>query len=597
MLPLFFWFIGSMTFIPRSEHFDDIYFAVEDGLAESRYVFLEQNNLPHSWHHKDQFVIAETGFGTGLNFLCAWDLFEKTTSPRQHLHYYSFEKFPLSREDIKKYLSHWSDQFGGRLEKLIEDYPLRIGGWHTIRLTPQVTLTIIFDDVNRALPELDTGIDCWFLDGHAPAKNPDMWSETVFQHIGRLSRSGTRFATFTAAGFVRRGLESVGFTVKKARGFGRKRDMSIGIFEQKTPERTLLSIPKKIAIIGGGIAGTCLSYSLSQRGCDVTIFEKNDIASGGSGNIRGLCNPKFTAQRGIESDFYAPAFALAHRLFRDLSRHNDIGFTPCGCLHLFTDEQKERRLRGFQENWGWHGDHAIVLEKDEASRIAGIELSHAALYLPDAAMVSPQKVTSILGQTAKIHRMDVKTICRQDKGWDIEGENYDVVILACGWDVVTFGQTAALPLQKVRGQITRIKMSQEYQNLKTNLCYGGYASHPFDGEAVIGSTFQHWIDDDTLRPEDDRDNIKKLQSVAPQIAEGLEIIGARASFRCASKDRMPIIGEVTGHDDLYLSTAHGSHGILSSIMGAEILSARICGEPQKLPSLAEKFLSAERFKA
>jgi len=193
-----------MSETPRSEHFDDIYFAAEDGLAERKYGFLEQNNLPAAWENQDRFVIAETGFGTGLNFLCAWTEFEKTATASQHLYYYSFEKHPLSQDEIRKYLNHWSGEFGGRLEKLCALYPYRIGGWHQVMVSPQVTLILIFDDVNRAIPELNTEIDCWFLDGHAPAKNPDMWSETVFKHIGRLSKNGTRVSTFTAAGIVKR---------------------------------------------------------------------------------------------------------------------------------------------------------------------------------------------------------------------------------------------------------------------------------------------------------------------------------------------------------------------------------------------------------
>lgn len=581
---------------PHSEHFDDIYFAEENGLEESRYVFLKQNHLPQSWQDKTQFVICETGFGTGLNFLCAWTEFEATTNPTQHLHYYSFEKFPLSASDIQKYLAHWSNEFHGRLEKLLSDYPLRVGGWHTIRVSPQVTLNLIFDDVNRALPELNTPVDCWFLDGHAPAKNPDMWSETVFQNIGRLSRAGTRCATFTAAALVKRGLADAGFTVTKATGYGRKRDMTVGLFEQKINPTIAKDTPQNIAVIGGGIAGASLANALTQRAAKVMIFEKTGLASGGSGNPIGLYNPRLTTSRGFEADFYSPAFVLAHKIFKEISKHNDIGFDACGNLHAITDDQKEKRFHGFIENWGWHTDHAALLTPQESSDISGTKLSHSTLHLPVAGMVSPRKVTEFLARSAQIITADVITIERSDTNWRINGQIFDAVILAGGFDVLKFPATNYLPLQKIRGQITKVKVNDVFKNLKKNLCYGGYSTIAIDGEAIIGSTFQHWIDNDNLRTEDDVDNIDKLESVVPELAKNMMVIGGRASFRCAAKDRKPVIGKIDGFDNLYISTAHGSHGILSSLIGAELLAADIFNEPQILPSSVEFGLSPSRFK-
>lgn len=585
---------------PHSEHFDDIYFAVEDGLAESRYVFLDKNNLPERWMGKERFVIAETGFGTGLNFLCAWTAFEESASETQRLHYYSFEKFPLSASEIHKYLAHWSAEFSGRLERLVELYPLRVGGWHTIRVSDRVTITLIFDDVNRALPELDTLVDCWFLDGHAPAKNPDMWSETVFRSIGRLSRKGARFATFTAAGFVRRSLQDVGFHVEKTRGFGRKRDMSVGVFERENHDPVSGVVSQRVAVIGGGIAGASVAAALAHRAVEVTLFEKAELAADGSGNIRGLCNPKFTAQRGIEADLYSSAFALMQRVLSGVSQVEDIGYVPCGSLHLMTDEAKEKRYRKFPEAWGWHEDHAQILEAEGASGVCGVPVSKTALFLPDAAMVSPRLAVAYLARSAaRVVYKSVDQISQQADGWLVDGEVYDSVVIANGFGAQGFEQLAPFfanaPLQRIRGQVTRVQETTAYQRLKTNLCYGGYSTIPFSGEVVVGSTFQHWIDSPELRPEDNEDNLRKLAEVFPDLAEGLEVVAARAGFRCAAKDRFPIIGAVPGQDGLYVSIAHGSHGILSGLMGGEILAAILCGEPQNIPRSLERGLSLSRF--
>lgn len=217
-----------MNAVPRSEKFDDVYFSAEDGLAETCHVFLDGNDLPARWQDRSVFTIAETGFGTGLNFLSTWKQFEETARPDQNLDYISFEKYPLSAEDIEKYLHNYKSELGGYLSELIELYPLVVPGFHKITLAGQVTLLLVFDDVNAALPQLEAEVDCWFLDGFKPSANPEMWTDTMFSQMARLSVPGATFATFTAAGGVRRGLDAAGFTVRKAPGFGRKREMLVG---------------------------------------------------------------------------------------------------------------------------------------------------------------------------------------------------------------------------------------------------------------------------------------------------------------------------------------------------------------------------------
>lgn len=214
---------------PRSKEFDDVYFSAEDGLAETRHVFLDGNDLPDAWADRDRFTICETGFGTGLNFLAVWKLFEDTAAPDQSLEFISFEKFPLSADEIMDALYVWQGEFDTKLTVLKKCYPEDLNGRQRIVISDRIVLTLIFGDVNEEILTLDTQVDAWFLDGFKPSSNPDMWSETVFENMARLSKKGASFATFTAAGFVRRGLQAVGFDVKKVRGFGRKRDMLVGV--------------------------------------------------------------------------------------------------------------------------------------------------------------------------------------------------------------------------------------------------------------------------------------------------------------------------------------------------------------------------------
>lgn len=584
---------------PRSEQFDDIYFAVENGLEESRYVFLAQNNLPDAWMSRSRFTIAETGFGTGLNFLCAWSLFEATAPPNHHLTYISFEKFPLTSADILKYLGHWSGEFGGRLEQLAALYPLRVGGWHRLEVSSRVTLLLIFDDVNRAMPELDALVDCWFLDGHAPAKNPDMWSDILFQSMGRLSRQGARFATFTAAGFVRRGIAAAGFQVSKARGYGRKRDMSVGVFVGEGAEAHSINAPEAVAVIGGGIAGASLVTALTKRGAAVDLYDEHGLASGASGNIRGLFNPRISAQRDAEADFYSSGFAHSYRMFHGLTRSGlDIGFEDCGALHFITDEQKAQRYARFVENWGWPKDAASLVSRDEACAISGVPVRQGALYLPHSGMVSPARMVPILAAAARqIYTERVNELEHSGDGWVVNGRSYSHVVLACAHDVLRFPEAAFLPLQKVRGQVSIVDTPLELSLLKTNLCYGGYTSHPFDGKMVVGSTFQHWLDTPELREEDHQYVLEKLAECVDGVSiDTVNVTGGRVGFRCAAKDRRPVVGVLDSENGLYVSVAHGSHGLVSAPVAADYIAAQIYGDIVPAPRCVLKLLAPERFK-
>lgn len=217
---------------PRSKEFDDVYFSATDGLAETRFVFLEKNNLPGAFAGQERFTIFETGFGTGLNFLAAWQLFEEYTRAGQSLHFISVEKYPLSAAEIEEYLAPFAVEFPEHLQKLVEHYPtVPSEGRHEIALSEYVHLSLIIGDVNVVMDGVSEQVDCWFLDGFKPSSNPEMWSETLFANMARLSKSGAHFATFTAAGFVKRGLRAAGFEVQKVRGFGTKRDMLIGQYK------------------------------------------------------------------------------------------------------------------------------------------------------------------------------------------------------------------------------------------------------------------------------------------------------------------------------------------------------------------------------
>ncbi len=211
-----------------SKEFDDVYFSTGDGLQEKRHVFLDNNHLPSHWDGiTGNFTIIETGFGTGLNFFAAMQLWQQSNTKDATLHYISIEKYPLSADDIKQAMAQWPE-LAPYVNWLIESGYNPKAGKPIKLMNGKITLTLLFDDINNALPQITDKADAWFLDGFAPSKNPDMWSDNLYQHMRRLSSTGSTFATYTSAGAVRRGLIAHGFTVEKATGFGKKRDMLRG---------------------------------------------------------------------------------------------------------------------------------------------------------------------------------------------------------------------------------------------------------------------------------------------------------------------------------------------------------------------------------
>lgn len=216
--------------LPYSPRFQDTYFSKEGGYAESEYVFLKHNQLPERWINKTSFVIAEAGFGTGLNCLMTLFHWNRTRHPHQTLKYISIEKYPLPLQELKKNLSLWPDLYS-ETTVLLNHYPPLEPGFHSIVLKSyHCELVLCFGDILEQLSQLPASVDAWYLDGFAPSKNPEMWTQSIFDHMAKLTNVEGTFSTYTAAGFVRRGLEQAGFVVKKSKGFGRKREMLYGTF-------------------------------------------------------------------------------------------------------------------------------------------------------------------------------------------------------------------------------------------------------------------------------------------------------------------------------------------------------------------------------
>ena len=370
---------------PYSDAFDDIYYSRADGLDETRYVFLAGNDLAARLPRASRFCIGETGFGTGLNFLAAWQLWERLAPADASLEFISAEKFPLDPATIRDAMAVFPE-LAPYTAQLLGYYPPRIPGFHRLALADgRIRLTLLFGDAAAAFGKLEAGVDAWFLDGFAPARNTAMWSDDLFRQLARLSKRGTTLATFTAAGQVRRSLEAAGFSITKRAGYAGKREMitarldSPGTYPSDAPWFDLPHTPPNTAVhaivIGAGIAGCSVAHALGARGATVRLIERApQIATAASGNPAGLLMPKLTADQSLSSRFYTEAYRHTLQLLQQLTaRGHRPRWNACGVLQLGFHDKVQRSHARVAER-ALPEEFVRVVEADEATALAGVPL-------------------------------------------------------------------------------------------------------------------------------------------------------------------------------------------------------------------------------
>jgi tRNA 5-methylaminomethyl-2-thiouridine biosynthesis bifunctional protein len=551
---------------PFSTKYNDIYFSVHDGLAEKKYVFQQGNDLPARFENRSDFVIVEAGFGTGLSFLSTAQTFLHTTKAHQHLHFISFEKHPMRSNEIQSALTPWLDIIGSLANDMITRLPLRIPGTHQITLQGRLHLTLHYGDITDTIHTLPYPVDAWYLDGFTPAKNPDMWSDILFDAMKKWSSHRATAATYSAARMVRDGLERAGFYIQKVKGFGYKSDMVRATFGDSGHTPYAQKRQQRVVILGGGLAGTSAAWALKQAGHTPTIIAPYGLADGASGNPRGLYNPRFSPKFTDNARFFSTAFAAFYQF---LSAHSptDTGWTQNGALHLIRSDDTSAKLRGMVDTWEWESDHARIINAHDASTIAGIKIPYDSLWLPHAGSVSPKKLCALYPHDIDI-RPDTPDLT-----------NFDAVIVASGLAALNFPGLEALPLRPVRGQIITSHATAQSTPLKTNICYGGYIT-PADeiGTHVIGATFTRGDTKTDPRNTDTSDIISNMTTYVGPLVTPDNVIAARAGIRVTTPDHRPLTGrgpDTPNLPPIYLSLAHGSHGILSTFLAARHIASTI----------------------
>ncbi len=621
---------------PRSREHDDIYHPRGGALAQARHVFLDGDGVASRWRGRERFVVLETGFGLGNNFLATWAEWRDDPGRCDRLHFISIEATPPTREDLTATardpaLQPLADQLAVR-------WPPRTWNLHRLAFDGgAVELLLAFGDVASWLPQLVASVDAFFLDGFAPARNPAMWDTRLFKAMARLASPDASVATWTAARTVRDGLRGAGFDVALAPGSHGKRDITRAVFAprfqpRQAPRRTsaLAAAERRssdddpVVIVGAGLAGCALARALAESGRASLLIERGaDIATDASGNAAGLFHGVVHAADGRHARFHrAAAFAAREAVAHARVRHGVSGSTD-GLLRIEPGAALDgSSLQSIIDRLGLPSDYVRALSAEAASALAGVSLSAPAWHYAHGGWVDPRALARSWLADAAPHvelRLSyaVDALRRIDDRWalvDVEGRTVATtatLVLCTASGTLDRPGMVPWPVRRQRGQVSSVAVVDVSPGAAPRLpiAGSGYVLPEVGGRVWFGATSQWHDEDGTVRDRDHLENIERWRRlVGATSAPTLDRLSGRTSWRWVSGDRLPIIGAVpaasvevfaTGErgapsprldqprfiaraPGLFVFAALGSRGIASASLGARLLAATIIGAPQQV---------------
>ncbi|QGW82395.1 FAD-dependent 5-carboxymethylaminomethyl-2-thiouridine(34) oxidoreductase MnmC [Variovorax paradoxus] len=598
--------------VPYSERFGDIYHPETGAPAQARHVFLGGCGLPEAWSERPKWLVLETGFGLGLNFLTTWQAWRADANRPRLLHFVSIEAHPVGPEDLLCAAGAYPELVP-LAEELAAQWHGLLPGFHRLAFEAgRVLLTLCIGDVQPMLRAQRFDADSIFLDGFSPERNPAMWSPDTLKAVSRFARQGTGIAARTDARAVHDALSQNGFQLERRPGLPPGRDGLIGVFapawtvRRRGPAPEHVETPGRCAIIGAGLAGAAVAASLARRGWKVTVLDAADRPAAGASGL----------PVGVLAPHVSPDDALLSRLTRAGIRATWLE------LERLLEEGHDWRAAGVLERrpegdtrvpTGWNESGPNESWPASAAQLAnaGLPVDAPALWHARAGWVRPSRLIEAWLREPGIEfrgNAPVARLSRSAAGWQLSDAadrllaEVDRVVVAAGYESGRFAP--ALPLQPVRGQVAWGRMADDVALPTTPVNGDGHliAHVPEDEGALLwlcGATFDRDSTNLAPRPHDARANRERLERLHPGAAATLtpafESGDAQhwVGIRCASGDRRPLVGPL-GEAGLWACTALGSRGLTFAALCAELLAAQWHGEPLPLPANLAKALGTER---
>ena len=589
--------------IPISKQFGDVYFSKDNGLLETRHVFLNGNDLSERLANlKDfeYFSVGETGFGTGLNILALWQLWQQVRPNNQsHLHAISVEKFPLSKADLIRALNVW-DELKPLAEQLIEQYPLPIAGCHRLTFPKErFSIDLWLGDAQEIFPSMakTKAVNAWFLDGFAPSCNPDMWEQNVLNNIVRLSGYGTTFASFSVAGILKRGLKAHDIDISRPRGFGHKREMLKAVWNLPESDEGSLELDQThalateqqhIAIIGAGVAGLSTAWAFAARGHQVTLYEQTKALSGASGNPLALLNPKLCPIEQSHEHLMTLSWQHALNFYKNFK-----AFRPLQIQQI--------ALKNADELLDLVNQYPAQVVTNSAN---SLETDYSSILLTEAGSVSPHQLRDEILQHPYINLKiaHVTALVSSENKVQLQTNNQiiaeaDHVVVCCARESAALFDSYP-QLKPIRGQVSWVDNTFAPLPLNEAYSYGGYCMQLDTAQMILGASFYPNREDQDVLPEDHVHNFELMHSIFPEYAEKLPSPSTwqgRASIRAQSLDYFPLVGKMQENSRIATFAGLGSKGFLFAPLCSEILVAQMLGEACPVPDRLLQKLNPQRF--
>ena len=561
---------------PYSTAYGDVYHSAAGGPAQARHVFLAGNDLPARWAQRERYVILETGFGFGLNFLVTWRAWKDDPQRCRRLHFVSVEKHPFPLAELRA-LHERYPELKEEASALHAEWPPLVSGAHRLELG-DVVLTLFFADI-AILRDMRASADAIYLDGFAPANNPEMWTHQAMRALSRLAAPGATLATWSVAAPVRDALHATGFAVEKRPGFAGKREMLIG---RKNGDSHHFSPPKRSAVVvGAGVAGAAVCERLCARGWEVELHERHaEPAQEASGNHAGAFHPVLTPDDSIFARLTRAAFLYSLPYWERLP---GVAHDRCGVLQLARSDKEVGSQR--EAVVGLPPEYAQFVSREEASGHAGVPVAAPGLWFPQGGWIKPRALVQAQLEAcgARLQRRYGTTVEELPRA--------PVVILANAGEAPRLCTVPNLRLRSVRGQLTYVP-EDALEPPHVVVLRGGMVLPPVDGVCVVGATYDLEDPHAAVREEDHAGNLERLRGIL-----GVEVrapVDGRVAFRAVTPDRVPVVGKIA--DGVYGAFAYGSRGLVWAALAAELIAAELEGEPLPLEGALTRAMDPGRFK-
>lgn len=609
----------------RNLSYGDVYHSKDGAVGQAEHVFIQGNNLPQRWRGRRHFTVCETGFGVGLNFLTLWQAWREDSARSDRLHMLSIEAHPFDREGLQQALLRViPESWRARADQLVSQWPTCLPGLHRLEFEGgAVTLTLAFGKATTVAARLSASVDAYFFDGFAPKLNPEAWEPALLRQLSSLAAADATCATWASNGVVRQALVSAGFSVKRRPGYAGKWHMTTGVrMPSAYPSTRAPKMPKKnafchkawqlareadragkgeVIVIGAGLAGAGIAHSLALRGRSVVVIDMAALDSGGShaGHVAAAMTPVVARDDNALARLSRAGSGRA--LARWMSLPMPAAPVRCGTLQLERDSGRMASLVDTVEQLKFPETWVRCVDRDEASRLAGMPVERGGVFFGDGLFVQPAVLIPALLKTPGIRLIQGQAAALQriSDTWQINGPDGKVLAQASTVIVANaFGAHALLNqsglleglpklahMYRIAGQMCQIPDGQLAGGPRCIVGGEGYLLPSMAGYCVAGSTYDIGAESSEVNATGQRvvlDKVVGLVGCEPLLQSNQGNLSGWAGWRAVLPGRLPAIGPLPQAPGIWVATGFASRGLTWSALSGDVIAAALCEEPLPL---------------